>query len=77
MYKDQANSEKAEYKDILQEVIKGIKAQDIPDAVVDEFVKNCHQLRLMRGKLWGESDHESLCRCSTPIPVLSLNCLNK
>jgi len=69
MYKDQANSEKAEYKSILQEVIKGIKAQDIPDPVVDEFVKNCHQLRLMRGKLWGESDNESLLQSISANPA--------
>ena len=75
MYKDQASYEKAEYKSILQEVVERIGAQDISEPLVDEFVKNCHQLKLMRGKLWGENDEESLCKYSAlvPVPIESLN----
>ncbi|KAF8326828.1 uncharacterized protein EI90DRAFT_2929486, partial [Cantharellus anzutake] len=60
MYKDQANAEKAEFKSILQEVVKSIGSRVISDSLIDEFVRNCHQLRLMRGKAWGESDKKGL-----------------
>ena len=63
LYKAQANAEKAEFTRILEEVVAKAGVSPIPSSIVDEFVKNCHQLKILKGKQWGQDDHASLRSC--------------
>ena len=58
LYKTQARAEKDQFVQILEEVqVKAGVPQPIPTVLVDEFVKNCHQLKILKGKQYGyESD---------------------
>lgn len=61
LYKAQANAEKAEFVKILEEVrAKAGVPQPIPTVLVDEFVKNCHQLKIIKGKQIGKEDNATL-----------------
>lgn len=54
LYKTQATEEKAKFIDILEEVQKNAGVEKpIPTVLVDEFVKNCHQLKIIKGKTRG------------------------
>lgn len=55
LYKTQARAEKAQFVQIVEEVrAKAGMTQPIPSVLVDEFVKNCHQLKILRGKQYGD-----------------------
>lgn len=62
MYKAQANAEKAEFINILEGVRKeaGVE-KPVPEGLVDEFIKNCHQLKILKGRTaFGEEDDSAL-----------------
>lgn len=62
LYKTQANAEKAEFVRILEEVrTKAGVPQPIPTVLLDEFVKNCHQLKILKGKPFGQEADSALC----------------
>lgn len=62
LYKTQANAEKAEFVKILEEVRqKAGVPQPIPSVLVDEFVKNSHQLKIIKGKPYGQESDSALC----------------
>jgi NEDD8-activating enzyme E1 regulatory subunit len=60
LYKAQANAEKAGFTRILQEVAAKTGVAPIPSNIVDEFVRNCHQLKILKGKQWGDDDDAAL-----------------
>jgi amyloid beta precursor protein binding protein 1 len=61
LYKTQARVEKAQFVQILEEVqIKAGVPQPIPSVLVDEFVKNCHQLKILKGKQCGDEADATL-----------------
>ncbi|KAF8302572.1 hypothetical protein DL93DRAFT_2090588 [Clavulina sp. PMI_390] len=63
LYKAQANAEKAEFVQILRDVCAKAGVQtEVPTVLIDEFVKNCHQLRVLKGKRAGAEgeDNEKL-----------------
>jgi NEDD8-activating enzyme E1 regulatory subunit len=63
LYKARAEEEKAIFKDILS---KGGRGAGVGDEDIDSFVKNCHALRVLKGKKWGafDTDREALGGCS-------------
>lgn len=61
LYKTQANAEKATFVRILEEVrTKAGVPQPIPTILVDEFVKNSHQLKIIKGKPYGQENDAAL-----------------
>jgi amyloid beta precursor protein binding protein 1 len=54
LYKNQAEEEKAEVKEILRE--QGGGGGDVDDALLDSFVRNAHRLKVLEGRKWGASD---------------------
>lgn len=68
LYKDRSVEEKNVFKSILNNVIKeqGEDPNLIDDETIDSFVKNCHILRLLKGKKWGwiDSDKAALGKCA-------------
>ncbi|KLO11925.1 hypothetical protein SCHPADRAFT_876192 [Schizopora paradoxa] len=54
LYKTQSEKEKDEFKEILAQ--SGIGVAGVEMGMVDDFVKNCHGLRILRGKRWGALD---------------------
>ena len=68
LYKTQANLEKAKFVEILEDVrTKAGVETPIPTVLVDEFVKNCHQLKILKGKVVGDEDDAAL---GTPVYLL-------
>lgn len=57
LYKKQADDEKTAFKGYLKEVLGGEEGV-VEDAMVDTFVKNVHQLKILKGKKWGALDKE-------------------
>lgn len=60
LYKRQAESEKTKFVEILTRVGSGFGegAETVTEAAVtlaDDFVKNSHALKLLRGKCWGSA----------------------
>ncbi|KAF7977557.1 hypothetical protein HWV62_3352 [Athelia sp. TMB] len=53
LYKARAGEEKAIFKTLLAKVPGGA---DVTDDIVDSFLKNCHALKVLRGKKWGAFD---------------------
>jgi amyloid beta precursor protein binding protein 1 len=61
LYKNRANEEKAQFKAILQKLIQDKGVVNVPpDAMIDDFVKNAHGLKLSRGKKWKSEINQSL-----------------
>ncbi|KAF6752918.1 ubiquitin activating enzyme [Ephemerocybe angulata] len=60
LYKDRAVEERDTFKAILDKIIaeQGEDASLIDDEVIDDFVKNSHILRLLKGKKWGALDQD-------------------
>lgn len=54
MYKDQSNADKA----ILKSLIPA-EAGDIPDNLIDTFIKNAHGVQVVIGEQWGAFDKDS------------------
>lgn len=62
LYKTRAEEEKAIFKSFLK--------VPIDDAIVDSFAKNCHAIKILKGKPWGSFDnnpdtlgwHISICK---------------
>lgn len=52
LYKTQAEKEKDEFREILAQQ----QQPTVDPEMVDDFVKNCHGLRILRGKRWGALD---------------------
>ncbi|EJD08513.1 uncharacterized protein FOMMEDRAFT_131246 [Fomitiporia mediterranea MF3/22] len=52
LYKRQAEEEKARFREILRE--RG--GVEVDEAMVDEFVRNAHGLKIVRGHRWGTVD---------------------
>jgi NEDD8-activating enzyme E1 regulatory subunit len=50
LYKDQAGTERDEFRRILDQDGKG--GEKISEEVVDSFVRNAHGLRVLIGKPW-------------------------
>jgi len=55
LYKTRAEEEKTIFKDIL---LKGGKGAAVGDEDIDSFVKNCHALRVLKGRRWGTFDND-------------------
>ncbi|KAH8109922.1 hypothetical protein DFH11DRAFT_841274 [Phellopilus nigrolimitatus] len=51
LYKGRAEEERAQFSAILKE-----KGADVDPVVVDEFVRNAHGLKVIRGRRWGAFD---------------------
>lgn len=80
LYKAQAQAEKAQFVQILEDVrIKAGVSQPIPTVLVDEFVKNCHQLKILKGKQFGNEVDAALGdippRICSPCPNHSADCV--
>ncbi|TDL20256.1 hypothetical protein BD410DRAFT_772863 [Rickenella mellea] len=60
LYKARAEEEKLVFKSILKK-----NGAPVDDAIVDEFVKNAHGLKLLRGEKWGslDADKNALSAC--------------
>ena len=79
LYKNQAAEDKAKFTELLKGIEAGSAGGGSEGAtvaleMVDDFVKNCHALKLLRGKKWigGKSeDNEALREC--PIVPLGLS----
>lgn len=55
MYKDQADADKQQVKAFVNELV----GEDvIPETMLDVFVKNVHQLKVLHGKKWGAFDDD-------------------
>jgi len=65
LYKTQAEKERDEFKEILQQ-----SGASVDPGMVDDFVKNCHGLRILRGKRWGALDADPTALAS----ALSASC---
>jgi amyloid beta precursor protein binding protein 1 len=61
LYKDRAEEEKETFKSILKNGSAGSGGDvlDIEEGVIDEFVKNAHLLRVLKGEKWGVFDQSS------------------
>jgi amyloid beta precursor protein binding protein 1 len=71
LYRNQAIAERDEFARILEEVrVKAGVQKPIPTLLVDEFVKNCHQLKILKGKLLGDDDDAVLSEFSFDFDVL-------
>ncbi|KZP09171.1 hypothetical protein FIBSPDRAFT_839605 [Athelia psychrophila] len=59
LYKARAGEDKATFNTLLAKVPGGA---EITDDVVDSFLKNCHAVRVLRGRKWGtfDADREAL-----------------
>ena len=59
LYKARAEEEKDMFKEILKKESGG---DDIDADTVDSFLKNCHALKVLKGKKWGvlDADQEAL-----------------
>ncbi|EMD36162.1 hypothetical protein CERSUDRAFT_84251 [Gelatoporia subvermispora B] len=53
LYRDRSLHEKEHFKGILSEIFPDIAAE-VNEDELDAFLKNAHQLRLLRGRRWGE-----------------------
>lgn len=53
LYKTRAEEEKTAFKEILS---KGGRGAGVGDEEIDSFVRNCHALRVLKGKRWGAFD---------------------
>lgn len=64
LYKARAGEEKAIFKTLLAKVPGGA---EVTDDIVDSFLKNCHALKVLRGKKWGafDADRAALSKFST------------
>ena len=51
LYKARAEEEKEIFKSFLQDA-----PMDISDTAIDEFVKNAHGIKILRGSQWGSLD---------------------
>jgi hypothetical protein len=56
LYKTAANADKAKFVEILKVVVKGKEGGEVALGLVDEFVKNCHGLKVLKGWKWGALD---------------------
>jgi len=59
LYKTRAGEDKATFKTLLAKVPSGA---DVTEDVVDSFLKNCHALKVLKGRKWGtfDADREAL-----------------
>jgi len=57
LYKGQADEERRQFKEILQRCPVPAPA-GLDDSVADDFVKNAHALRLLKGEPWGALDKD-------------------
>jgi len=53
LYKARAGEEKATFKTLLAKTPGG---SEITDDIIDSFLKNCHALKMLKGKKWGAFD---------------------
>lgn len=62
LYKARAEEEKAIFSELLANEPGG---KEVDGDAVDSFLKNCHALRVLKGKKWGllDGDRESLSGC--------------
>lgn len=77
LYKEQAAEDKARFTDILRGIESGgagTGSGSVALTMVDDFVKNAHALRLIRGKKWTglADDVEALSEVSSPGGLRSL-----
>lgn len=57
MYKERSSEEKQQLKAILEEQGGG---KDVDEAYIDNFVRNAHRLKLIKGRKWGSLEGEAL-----------------
>ena len=59
LYKARAEEEKVVFKELLKKESGG---GNVDEETVDSFLKNCHALKVLKGKKWGvfDSDREAL-----------------
>ncbi|KAG8931742.1 hypothetical protein FRC02_002294 [Tulasnella sp. 418] len=60
LYKRQAEEEKSRFAEILKMSPVEGPGKEAALGLVDEFVKNSHSLRLLKGKKWGDEDNEGI-----------------
>lgn len=68
LYKARAREERDEFAQALKGVLDEINAPQqlraTTEELVDEFVRNTHGLKVMRGRQWGSEDDAALCKSS-------------
>ncbi|OCH96719.1 hypothetical protein OBBRIDRAFT_787289 [Obba rivulosa] len=57
LYRDRARKEKEHFTELLTDIFPNV-AQEINEEELDTFLKNSHQLRVLRGRKWGEWDKD-------------------
>jgi amyloid beta precursor protein binding protein 1 len=59
LYKARAEEEKAVFKELLMKESGG---ESVDEDTLDTFLKNCHALKVLKGKKWGafDADREAL-----------------
>lgn len=62
LYKARAEEEKVAFKEFLKKENGG---ENVDEEAVDSFLKNCHALKVLKGKKWGafDTDREALGGC--------------
>jgi amyloid beta precursor protein binding protein 1 len=62
LYKARAEVEKVVFKEFLKKENGG---ENVDEEAVDSFLKNCHALKVLKGKKWGafDTDREALGGC--------------
>jgi amyloid beta precursor protein binding protein 1 len=58
LYKTYAEEERNRFKDILYQSPNSVPGESVEDAMADEFVKNAHGVRVLRGERWGDFDKD-------------------
>lgn len=71
LYKSRAREERDEFAQVLKGVLDEINAHQqlraTTEELVDEFVRNAHGLKVMRGRQWGGEDDVALRKSSRAV----------